>query len=487
MNAAQIITDIYLTQVCADNLRIREELQSRKDEAGRKISEYFDVHGGPWDRFNKHRPFVPGVGEKPNGGSFYPADLTKAEWENHLKTNPADRESFESNYTAIKRVNGKLVAVPYGAMYRGQLQDASRELRATASLLPDGNLKKFLELRADAFTSNNYWDSDIAWIDTDANPFEVTIGPYEVYEDRLLGIKAMFEAFIALPDRESTQELQKFSSSVPEFDAILAERLGHKPKGVAIQLEVVADVYRGGESAFGRQFVAYNLPNDRRIHEINGSKKVFSRTMMEAKFSEVGRLIAERVLRSADLEHYKFRNRLLFVLGHELAHGLGPGVRTVDGREVSFEVLLQDLHSILEEAKADMLGFALLNHFYGKGLMKPEEVVGCVVTMVVDFVQEWRTGYSEAHSAGSLIEYNWLKHHDAIRYDGNRKIFDVEQERALRAMIDLSNEFIKIQTDGDYNQAAAFVKQWGFVSPEIPGLVARLEDLPVEVHPVYRV
>ncbi|HUC31189.1 MAG TPA: hypothetical protein VMR99_00665 [Candidatus Paceibacterota bacterium] len=365
--------------------------------------------------------------------------------------------------------------------------EAAGELNAAAALLPESNLKKFLQLRADALLSNNYWESDIAWIDTNGNPFEVTIGPYEVYADGLFGIKATFEAFIALPDKDATAEIQKFSAAIPEFDVQLAKRLGYKAKGMATPMEVVRDVYRGGEAAFGRQFVAYNLPNDRKIHEIKGSKKVFSRTMMEAKFSILGQPVAERVLRPDALKHYQFRNRLLFVLGHELAHGIGPGTREVDGREVSFEVLLKDLHSMLEEAKADMLGTSLLDHFYRKGLITADELAGSIVTEIVTFVQGWRASYTEAHSAGSLIEYNWLKHHGGVSYDEREGFFDIDPEKALAGMVSLSEEFLKIQMEADYKKASDFVKQWGFVSPEIPGIVEKLKDLPVEVHAIYQV
>lgn len=344
VRAAEIMTDLYLTQIDPKNLELRAGLAGRTDEEGQDVLKYFDVNGGPWDCFNEDKPFVDGIGSKPKAGSLYPAGLTEDEWKRWLAQHPADRESFESRTTVIKKEGDALVAVPYGEEYRKFLEEAAAELRVAAELLPEGNLRKFLELRAAAFLSSDYWDSDLAWIDTDGNPFEVTIGPYEVYADGLFGIKAMFEAFIALPDKEASAELQKFSAAVPEFDAILAERWGYNTKGKATPLEVVNDVYRGGEARFGRQFSAYNLPNDRKIHEVKGSKKVFSRTMMEASFKTLGKPISHRVLRPEMQKYYQFRNRLLFVLGHELAHGIGPGVREVDGRQVSFEILLKSLH-----------------------------------------------------------------------------------------------------------------------------------------------
>jgi hypothetical protein len=476
--AAEIITDLYLTQMDPENGTRRAALEQRTDEEGKDLLKYFNVNGGPWDGFDEDRPFIPGVGAKPKAGSFYPADLTDAEWNEWLVKHPADRENFESRTTLIKRTDeGGLVAVPYAAEYEKFLKEAANELRAAAASLPDGTLKKFLELRVAAFASNDYWDSDIAWIDTDGNPFEVTIGPYEVYADGSRGIKATFEAFIALPDKEATAEIQKFSAALPEFDALLAVQFGYKTKGAATPMEVVRDVYRGGEAAFGRQFVAYNLPNDRKIHEMKGSKKVFSRTMMEAKFSILGTPIAERLMRPDSLKYHQFRNRLLFVLGHELAHGIGP---------VGFEIMLKDLHSMLEEAKADMLGVALLNHFHKKGLITDDELFGAVVSEVITFPMGWRASYTEAHSAGSLIEYNWLKARGGVSYDEHDAKFDINPEKTLMAMIALGEEFVRIQMEADYGKTSAFVKQWGFVAPEVPGIVTRLRDLPIEVHPIYR-
>ncbi len=479
VRAAAIMTDLYLAQMDPENATRRVALERRTDEEGKDLLNYFNVNGGPWDGFDEDKPFIPGVGAKPKSGAFYPADLADVEWNEWLAQHPSDWESFESPTTVIKRTDkGGLVAAPYAAEYEKFLKESADELRAAVALLPDGTLKKFLELRAAAFLSNDYWDSDIAWIDADGNPFEVTIGPYEVYADGGRGIKATFEAFIALLDKEATAEIQKFSVVLPEFDALLAVRFGYKTKGAATPMEVVRDVYRGGESAFGRQFVAYNLPNDRKIHEIKGSKKVFSRTMMEAIFSILGAPIAERLMRPDALKYHQFRNRLLFVLGHELAHGIGPA---------GFEIALKDLHSMFEEAKADMLGVALLDHFHKKGLITDDELFGAVVSEVITFPTGWRTSYTEAHSAGSLIEYNWLKAHGAVSYDEHDGRFDIDPEKTLAAMIGLSEEFLKIQLEADYEKASAFVKQWGFVSPEIPRIVERLKDLPIEAHPVWKV
>jgi len=485
VNAAHIMTDVYFDQVYVENKRIYRELQGRSDAEGKDLLRYFLIHGSPWDAYDHDRPFIQDVGEKPKFGSFYPSDLTRDEWDAWLKAHPEDREQLESNYTVVKRRNDALIPVSYSAEYADRLDEASKQLRQAALLLPEGTLRSFLGLRADAFLSNDYFESDMAWVDTDGNPFEVTIGPYEVYFDAPLGLKAAFEAFIALPDKDASRSLSKFTPVVPDFDLLLTQEFNFHPKGKAIPLEVVADVVRGGEARFGYMFVAYNLPNDRRVHDIKGSKKVFSRTMMEETFSTVALPIAERILPADTAAKCVFGNRLLFVLGHELAHGLGPSKIKVGGREMPFEVALKDLHSCLEEAKADMLGIRLLNYFRSQNLMGDEMLLGALLTGITKYFQGWRHGFTEAHARGSLIEYNWLKTANALHYNSISKKYEVDPERCLDAMSRLSTEFLNLQIAGDYDRAKAFVKQWTHVPPEIPSIIEDLKDIPTAVSPVW--
>lgn len=487
IQASHILTDIYLEQVYDGNHKIYERLQDRNDREGKNLLRYFRIHGCPWDGYAHNEPFIPGIGTKPKFGTFYPSNFSKAEWDGWLNAHPEDREQFESNYTVIRRKNGGLVAVPYSVEYAGPLSKAAKHLRLAAMCLPTGALRTFLELRADAFISNDYFASDMAWVDTDGYPFEVTIGPYETYIDELLGLKASFESFIALPDAEATLALARFAPVVPDFDVILSKEFHFKAKGAAIPLEVVADVIRGGDAAFGSQFVAFNLPNDRRVHDLKGSKKVFSRTMMEAKFVTLTLPIAERLLPPDDFAQCTFTNRLLFILAHELAHGLGPSMIHVDGREVPFEVPMGDLHSALEEAKADMLGARLLNYFRNRGLLDDETLRGIMAIEIVSYFQTWRHGFTGAHARGHLVEYNWLKDAGAIHFDNTSQTFDIDIEQCVTAMECLSTKLLHLQIAGDYAQAKLFMEHWGTVSSEVSSIIESLHDLPIAVNPVWNV
>jgi len=485
VSASQIMTDIYLEQVYAGNHIIYRELQNRNDVEGKDLLRYFLIHGSPWDAYNHDEPFVPGIGKKPKFGSFYPPDLTRVEWDAWLNTYPEDHERFESPYTVIQRHNDGLVAVAYSEKYTDQLSEAANCLRQAAALLPEGSLRTFLKLRADAFTSNDYFESDMAWVDTDGNPFEVTIGPFETYFDELLGLKASFEAFIALPDKDATTALARFAPAVPAFDGILSQEFKFNPKGAAIPLEVVSDVARGGECGFGYMFTAYNLPNDRRVHDLKGSKKVFSRTMMEAKFSTLSLPILERVLPPNLFEICTFQNQLLFVLGHELAHGLGPSKACVGGKEISFAVALKDLYVSIEEAKADMLGFRLLNHFRKNGLIDDKTLLGILSTEIGTYFRSWMHGFTEAHARGHLVEYNWLMAGNAIHYDSSTKKYEIDPERCVDAMSRLSTKFLNLQIEGNYEHVKAFMEDWGFIPPELPLIIESFSDIPTAVNPVW--
>ena len=485
VRAADLVTEVYLRQVSSDNPMFREQLAARTDSEARDLLTYFELNGGPWDQFNANRPFLSNAGPKVEGGSFYPSDLNAGEWEQWLVRHPEDRSRFENPLTVIRRSGDRLVALPYNDVYRDFLEQIAKELRSAASLLPSDKLSRSLLLRADALLSNDYWDSDVAWVDTDGYPFEVTLGPYESYTDDRFGIKAAFEALLALPDRETSEYLRELSSRVPAFDRILADRFDYRPKGSSISLEVVHELYRGGEASAGRCFTAFNLPNDRSFQEVKGSKNVLSRTMMEAKFTMIGAFIAERLLKNDDLDKYVFNNRMLFVLTHELAHGIGPGVVKHNGREININILLRDLYSPIEEVRANVLGAALLQYLVTEDLLESNDLLKCVVTEVVGFIQDLRLGYAETHSISSMVQYNWLKAMGALKYDRSSKVIDIDGERALVAMTELGDECIRIQLGGSYERAKAFVERWRAVPQEIVDISDALADLPYEVRPIY--
>lgn len=484
IKAANCMSYLYLKQVSPDNYDLYAKLQQNY---GSSPYRYFMIQGGPWDTFNNDVAFISGVGVRPKGANFYPTDLTIEEWDAHLKTHPEDKKEFTKPTTVIRRNNGTLTAIPYSEVYAEELAQARTHLLNAAALLDNGPLKRFLVARAEAFVTNDYRESDLLWIKLDGTPFDVTIGPYEEYHDQLLGLKATFEAFVSVPDPQSTENMKKFLPLVGAYDCVLTVDYGHSIGGSHTPLQVVRDVYRGGEAAFRRQFVAHNLPNDADIRKNHGYRQVFSATMMQAKFDGPGASIGRRILSPEDWDGINFSDRLLAVTGHELSHGIGPKFVICDGHETGEDHMdaLKELALPIEEAKADTLGMCLLSYYCENGVITREELHRAMISCIPVFFMGFRKGFLEAHACGDLIEYNWLVANNALQYDPRRGIFDIDVEHAITSFADLSDAFIRLQIAGDYAAAKAFVEQWTTVPPEIPEIIERLSDLPIEIMPHY--
>jgi hypothetical protein len=484
--AAKLMTDIYLRQVSPELPQRRAELYDPSNDQYEATRKYFDVNGGPWDVFHNDEPFLPQFGPKAKGISLYPEDLSIAEWRRYLEQHPDKSEQLQSNYTVINRVGQDLIPVPYSETYGEFLLPAAKELKAAADLLPEGTLKRYLVLQADAFLTDRYFDSNVAWVETNGIPFELTIGPHEVYEDRFLGLKGTFESIVGLRDEILTKQIHHLSAMTPEIDARLADQFGYRRKGSSNSALVIQDVYRGGEAAFGRQFIAYNLPNDRAIQEQKGSKKVFSRTLMKAKFLHLLTPIAQTIFGPGYLQHHRFEAWFLSIVGHELAHGIGPGaVRS--NPTLRLPLVFRELYSPLEEAKAGALGFSLLKYFIDKGVIRSEDILGCLTTQLSQFVNEWRSSYTGAHSVAALIQYNWLVAQRSLRFERASGRMEIDPEAVIPAMEELSRDLISIQYAGSYENAKAFVDLWGRGSEDTETMIERLSHLPYEVFPVYRV
>ena len=486
IQASEILNKIYLKQICGDKLedylKIIDNSEDRKD-----LKKFFEMNGGPWNRFHEDQPFLRGIGKKPKKVSFYPEDLTEKEFEDWLKENPSDRESFESSVTVIKRENDKLIAVPYNELFKKELEKASGLLSEASDILKEGPLSTYLKECSKALLTNDYRESDMAWLKTNGFPFEIVFGPIELYEDGFKGLKSSFEAFIGLPDIEMTNYLKSFKKYVHDFDKIISEKFNYNPKGSEIPMVVFKDVFRAGEAAAGRQFVAANLPNDREIHEKYGSKKVFSKTFMKAKSDYLSSKVAEKILDSEDLKKYSFSAKLLFVLGHEIAHGIGPGFAEKEGKKVNIEKVLGKYHPSLEEAKADTLGLTFLKFLIKEKVLSENIIKSIIITDVVGNFSGWRTGFTEAHSVAGLIRYNWLRYYEGIIYNSEKRTISINTEKAFAIYENLAYEIMAVQKKGNIEEAKNFIEKWGKVQPEIKILIDKLKDIPLEIYPIFKV
>jgi hypothetical protein len=365
------------------------------------------------------------------------------------------------------------------------LEPAAELLREAASVTSNESLARFLELRADAFGTDDYYESDMAWMDLDA-PVEVTIGPYETYEDGLFGYKAAFEAFVTVALPTASETLDEYKRRLPELEENLPIPNQHKnlDRGSESPIRVVDEVFTGGDTKAGVQTIAFNLPNDERVREAKGSKKVMLRNIMRAKYDQILLPISRRVLSAEDQSRVSFDAYFDFVLHHELAHGLGPGKIEKDGRQTEVRLELAELYSTLEEAKADVLGVYDILYLIDQGVMDEALLETLEPTYVAGLFRSARFGVHEAHGQGVVSQFNYLLEKGALQVDDDG-LFRIVSDAFPGAIRELAREILMLQAEGDYAGTEAFLGRYGQPTPELLDALSRLEDLPVDVRPIY--
>jgi hypothetical protein len=488
VEAAKPMGEIFLRQVWTGNeaLRMRLEEEAKAGASGaRDALALFKINSGPWDRLEGNAPFI-GSEPRPPGGGFYPADMTKAVFEDWVRAHPGDRKSFEGLFTVIRREGDALTAVPYSREYRSLLDESAAHLRRAAAMTGNASLRSYLEKRADAFGTDDYYASDIAWMDLDSD-VEVTIGPYEVYEDRLFNYKAAFEAFVTVRDRDESSRLAIYAKHLPDMEKGLPIPDGYKnfQRKFESPIRVVQEVYTAGDTRAGVQTTAFNLPNDERVREAKGSKKVLLKNVIEAKYEIAGRPIAERVLVREQLPLVSFEAFFNHTLFHELAHGLGPGVITLpDGRRVDKRIPLEDLYSTIEECKADVVGMWILLQAIDSRWVTAFDEPSLAATVTALFYRSIRFGVDEAHGGGTAVQWNWFREKNAVvpAADGR---YRVDPKRFREAVRSLSSELLLIEATGDLPRARRLLERYGKETPEMEAVNARLKDIAVDITPVY--
>ncbi|MBN1282653.1 MAG: peptidase [Proteobacteria bacterium] len=486
VKAARFMDEIFLRQVYSGNAKLRERLEARAARSP-EIYEYFLVNYGPFDRLDHDRPFVAGVGVKPAGANYYPEDMTKREFASWIKKRPADREPFESNFTAVRRSGQSLVAVPYSEEYREFLVPAAASLRKASRLASNASLKRYLAGRADAFFSNDYFPSDVDWVRMKGHDIEVAIGPYEVYEDRLFGYKAAFEAFVTRVDPKESRRLAKVVRYLDELEANLPIEDRHKGRGRSLSSPIVVAqlIYSAGDTRAGVQTLAFNLPNDERVRRQEGSKKVMLKNVQRAKYEKILLPIAGRVMSGRDAAGVDFEAFFAHTLLHEVSHGIGPGEIEIAGEKTTVNKALSDLYSLIEECKADTLGLYNAIYLAAKGLY-PEGFIDSVwPTYLAGIFRSVRFGIGEAHGGANAMQFNYLVSKGAIRHDRRSGLFSIDRSKIESAVRDLASELLVIEATGDYAAAKKFVDRHRRMPAEMRAAIARLSDVPVDIRPRY--
>jgi hypothetical protein len=479
IQAGRIMDEIFLAQAWAGNAEMRTALTSASED----LRTFYDVNFGPWDRLDENKPFIGNL-EHPAGAGYYPEDMTKEELEAWVEAHPEDREAMTGLFTIIRRDGDALVAVPYSEVFARELTAAAGHLRRAAELTGNESLRTFLTSRADAFFSDDYYQSDMDWMDLES-PVEVTIGPYETYEDGIFGYKAAFEAFVTVNLPAESAKLDRFKSLLPwlERNLPIPDELKNE-RGTDSPMRVVDEVFVGGDSKSGVQTIAFNLPNDERVREAKGSKKVMLRNILRAKYDQILIPIAERVIATGQVGDVSFEAFFSEVLHHELSHGLGPGTITIEGRETEVRLELKELYSTLEEAKADVMGVYNILALIEKGEIAVELRTALEPTYVAGLFRAARFGLHEAHGRGVVAQFNYLLEKGALEVDGEGR-FRAVSEKFPAGIRDLLHDMLILQANGDYEGTRKFLDTYGVATEALEAAVGRLDDVPVDVRPIY--
>jgi hypothetical protein len=540
IEAARILDDIFMEQYWSGDRALYQRLQKDPTDLGRTRLHYFWINKGPWDELNESKAFLPGVpAHKLPGANFYPEDMAKPEFENWLSiphANPdsqgawcysrpspdsrlptlvcggqVTKEDATRFFSTIRRAKWytwsspnssaiyptdttSLAAFPFSDEYRPDLEKVAALLHQAAALTDNASLKTFLTSRADAFLSNDYYESDLAWMDLDA-PLDITIGPYETYNDELFGYKAAFEAYVNLRDDRETTRLAVFAQHLQEIENNLPEdpQYRNPQLGQQAPIRVVNEIFSAGDGAHGVQTAAYNLPNDERVVKEKGSKRVMLKNVQEAKFRSVLVPIATRVLARNQQPDLSFEMFFTHILAHELMHGLGPHQITVDGRATNVRQELKDVYSAIEEAKADVTGLFALQYMMDHAsemklgnLLPADEAAQrqLYITYLASAFRSLRFGLNDAHGKGMAVQFNYLSDKGAFveRPDGS---FAVNVPAMKGAVQDFAHDLLTVEATGDYAAARQMLDTLGVVRPSVQRVLERLQGIPTDIEPLF--
>jgi hypothetical protein len=484
IQASREIDALFLRQVWAGNDAMLLDLARDTTPEGRARLHYFLLNKGPWSRLDHNEPFVPGAPAKPAAANFYPEDASKSDVERWIQSLPEpERARATGFFTTIRRSGSSFAIVPYNIEYQPELTRAAALLRDAAGLAADPTLKSFLSKRASALLSNDYYDSDVAWMEL-KSVIEPTFGPYEVYEDELFNYKAAFESFITVRDEAESAKLQRFSSLLQDVeDHLPIDPKYRNPKlGALAPIVVVNEIFAAGDANRGVQTAAYNLPNDERVTREKGAKRVMLKNVQDAKFAKTLIPISKVVLTPVEQTDVAFEPFFTQIVVHELMHGLGPHSITVGGRQTTVRQAMKEASSFLEEAKADISGLFAVQYWIDKGVLPKSLERPLYTTYLASAFRSIRFGISEAHGRGIAVQLNYLLDQGGFvaRPDGT---FAVDHAKIKAGVEGLTGEIMTIQAQGDYAKAVALRDRLGVVRPVVQRALDKLTAVPVDIEP----
>jgi hypothetical protein len=486
VDAAGLLDCIYWRQSDPEGLNLYLSLTDNHDRESELLREYLKINGSRFDLIDNNKPFV-GAEPAPPGRAFFPWGITKQEFDPYVAAHPDQKAALYNPWTVVVRDGANLKAVPYHTAYRQFLVPMARDLREASELTPDPAFANFLRLRAHALLTDDYFQSDIAWLDLKNPKFDIVFAPYEVYLDGLLGVKTSYGASVMIRNDAESKKLEVYQKYIPQLQRSLPLPAADLPskRGKQSPMEVVDAIYRSGDLLHGYQAVADNLPNDPRIHVLKGSKKIFWKNFMDARVNNVILPLAQHLMVPNQASIVSGDGVLQFVILHEISHGLGPSYAKTSGGKVGIGEGIGPEYSALEESKADIVGMRCVYWLVQHGVIPKDKLDGIYASYLGETFRTIRFGIAEAHGKGSMMEISYLTEQGAIRRDLSTGLYQVDFTKMPAAIDSLAKKLLELEATGDRDGAEAWFKKYAVMPPELAAALAKSSDVPVDVDPTF--
>ncbi len=485
VEACGYLESIFWRQSDPDALTLYQSLAPSKNSRDVQLRRYLWINASRFDLVDENKPFA-GSGPLSLGHGFYPANLTRAQVEQYVQQHPDRKKAIYDQFTIVRWQGGDLETVPYRIAYRTFLEPAARGLRAAASLSSDPAFADFLRLRADALLSDDYFASDLAWLQLKNPKVDIIFAPYETYMDDLLGVKGSYGASVMVRDERDSKELDLFAKYVPEIQDALPLAAEDRPSkhGLETPMEVVDAPFRAGDLAHGYQAVADNLPNDPRVHEQAGSKKIFFKNFMDARVNYVIVPVARKLMEPEQAAKVTSEGYMVGTILHEICHGLGPAFARTKAGKADIRESIGPLHSSLEEAKADVAGMFAVGWLVDHAVLPKKNLEEYYASYVADLFRSARFGAAESHAQGEMMELNYLLQRSALLRD-RRGRYAIDYEKMPAAMSDLTGELLEIEATGDRQRAERWFAKYGQVPDDLKTALKAASGIPIDIDPVF--
>jgi len=486
VDAANHIERIYWRQSDPEGLKLYLSLAGSTNPQAVKLRRFLKINGSRYDLVDEMKPFV-GTAPAPPGRALYPPGLTRDDIEKYVQQHPDQKPAIYADYTVILRKGDALVAIPYHVEFEEFLKPAATALREAAALSDDSGFAKFLRLRADALLTDDYYQSDLAWLDLTNPKFDLILAPYETYLDNLLGVKTSYGAAILIRNEQESKKLEMYQKYVPDLQEALPLEKADLPskRGHLTPMEVMDAPFRTGDLLHGYQSVADNLPNDARVHAAKGSKKIFFKNFMDARVNEIILPLAKRLMREDQAAKASGEGYLASTLMHEISHELGPNYSRTPQGQLEIREAIGGSFSGLEEAKADVVGMFGLQWLQAHDVISKEKLEEDYISYVAGNLRTIRFGIAEPHGRAEMMEFSFLSEQGAVTRDAATGKYAVVFEKMPTAIAALAKELLEQEATGDRARSEAWFTKYAVLPPELQAALGKVSDIPVDVEPIY--